>query len=765
MTSNSLTAISSEWFKGLKNLQTLILTSNFIEKIDTNVWQDCVFLASLNLKSNQLRTLTPYMFKYAVNLGKIFLNENKIQIIEKNAFTGLEKSLTFLNLTDNRLEYLKSYYFSGLKKLDTLGIKKNMISFIEVNTFKDLTSLKSLDLDRNSLFEIEPGVLSSLLLLETLSLRFNCLKSMHVFTNLTKLKSLDLGSNRITRIDLGYLLENSPKLSKLVLADNVFDDRVLYVSQVKINSLDISRTNLEVIKIDKSMSSLSSFDISDSPFLKNISGLEYTSLTSFYLRNISSSLLESIDMDHFIPDLAELDISGNKLNRVYDSFFEMNNMKNLNLSNTLQVESVSDIFTWSSTMIRIDLSGNGLSRVSINQKSSFLGYLNLARNRISQLDDIGSSEYLQDLDLSYNQLTMLKRKWFQGFPYLCYLYLSNNQIEYIEPDSFTMETFSYLDLNNNRLKHFLYVYFSQDLTNSINLNSIKLFNNSLKSFDFTGLSVLYEVRSSNNNLTYRDINSFRYSSLDMSILFLDYNNLTFIEKEFFSKALSMEILNISHNQITYIEPGSFSSLKLLKQLDLSYNQISELSSTIFNGVSALTFIDLSHNRLKTIQSDLFKGLNKLSYLGLESNLIKVNEDFSFKDVNRLVRLSIDANSAHLPFSNLTLVGLEAISFITVSAEYFNSRQNLIAVKESLLSNSGRFVMSRSYSSQVKIDYYRAISINYRQLPILYTYRECFNIMYLARNGIQLNVNTEEGVELLVDQCSFIIGKVFVQDLY
>lgn len=699
------------------------------------------------------------MFTDANTLQILDLTKNQIDVVEMNAFAGLENSLTILTLSSNRLEYLKRCYFSGLDKLNTLYINDNLISFIEVGTFSDLINLVDLDLSKNALFHIPPGVLSDLPSLVYLTLSQNCLKSINNFNNLPSLYSLELSSNNIAYINFSSLNNNSPILEKVLISDNIFESRFLYVSGLTIKELDLSLTNLEGIKIERTMPKLSSLNISNNPFLKSLVGLENTGLRNFYLKNVSLSLFKSIDLSRLISQLTKLDLSDNKLDQTNITLNDKIKIDFLFLSNTHSTKSIMNILNNSIILDTLDLSNNQLPYVLTHEIGKHFIRLHLANNEIRELDELISSESLSYLDLSFNQLKLIKKKWFEGFPGLVGIYLSNNMIEFIEHDSFFMFYLNVVDFQNNRLKYFSHVYFDQYLARQFRINSVLIYNNNISLLDMNGFELLTNLDASKNSLTNERIYNLRYCSSHTQVISLSNNNLTHIDQTILFKTVLLEKLNFSHNQIAYVDENSFSSLILLGSLDLSHNQIAHLPNNVFDGLTFLTYLDLSHNQLMTINMQVFRKLVSLEYLGLSFNQIKLIEDFSFQDLGLLFTLTLDLNSQVLTFSKETFTGLESISFLKISPEYFNSRENLIALKESLLSNSGIYVGSKSYYSELQIEYYRAISLNYVDLPTHYPYSECYNIMYLARNGIQLNVNTEQGVRLFVSQCSLYFKKL------
>eukprot|EP00058_Branchiostoma_floridae_P002702 XP_002588190.1 hypothetical protein BRAFLDRAFT_68832 [Branchiostoma floridae] len=110
--------------------------------------------------------------------------------------------------------------------------------------------------------------------------------------------------------------------------------------------------------------------------------------------------------------------------------------------------------------------------------------------------------------------------------------------------------------------------------------------------------------------------------LGLNLLYLDYNNLTHVKKDWFAKLRSPDaliVLSLSHNKIADIEPESFARLIWLKGLFLKNNSLSHLRPEWFRGLTDLTRLDLAYNRLQTLPNYSFVPLTKLSSLDVSNN--------------------------------------------------------------------------------------------------------------------------------------------------
>ncbi|XP_062863313.1 peroxidasin homolog [Trichomycterus rosablanca] len=113
-------------FRGLRNLNTLLLNNNHIKRIPRGAFEDLE------------------------NLKYLYLYKNEIQSIDRQAFKGLV-SLEQLYLHFNNIDVLEPESFVHLPKLERLFLHNNRITQLTLGTFSHLQAMKRLRLDSNSL--------------------------------------------------------------------------------------------------------------------------------------------------------------------------------------------------------------------------------------------------------------------------------------------------------------------------------------------------------------------------------------------------------------------------------------------------------------------------------------------------------------------------------------------------------------------------------------------------------------------------------------
>ncbi|XP_028828895.1 leucine rich repeat transmembrane neuronal 4 like 1 isoform X2 [Denticeps clupeoides] len=102
-------------------------------------------------------------------------------------------------------------------------------------------------------------------------------------------------------------------------------------------------------------------------------------------------------------------------------------------------------------------------------------------------------------------------------------------------------------------------------------------------------------------------------------LSLRYNSLHTLLPYQFAHLNQLLWLYLDHNQVAFVDSRAFQGVRRLKELILSSNQISQLHNATFHGVPNLRSLDLSFNKLQALQSGQFHGLRKLQNLHLRSN--------------------------------------------------------------------------------------------------------------------------------------------------
>lgn len=148
-----------------------------------------------------------------------------------------------------------------------------------------------------------------------------------------------------------------------------------------------------------------------------------------------------------------------------------------------------------------------------------------------------------------------------------------------------------------------------------------------------------------------------FVNISVRLFFLNDNNITAVEPGTFDTIHPYDrhgsiMLSLHGNLLESIKRGIFNNLKL-NTLYLQNNQIKFVEKGAFNNISGLKHLDLSNNLLETIGVGIFKNLGDSLYLKLTKNKIKFVNPKAF-EYNTNMQLHLNANELNITkeyFSN------------------------------------------------------------------------------------------------------------------
>ena len=358
--------------------------------------------------------------------------------------------MAILNLSYNSLQVIPKKTFPKLYELHTMDLSHNEISDIDGATLSNLGTLRHLNLSYNNMTTLGGSTIAFNTLVE-LDLSFNGLKdvSRSAFTRLPSIRSLYLQHN-----DIANIFQLPISLNELNLADN------------KISKIPPHRTW-------PVMNALLSLDLSNNQLgceggLEAGSFVNLISLQSLFLSNNSLSVvpwqaladMPSIQHIYFdqnfinelgraafgrLPVVFTLDLSRNNISSISDRAFEgLLQLLRLNLSSNAIEFIPPGAFHGLVSLRTLDLSLNSLEKLdnkthSLLEDCLSLERVNLSQNTISTITPKTFPESpwipyrLAEIDLSYNQLTVLTKELLIGTKKVKILSLRANQINEIRP--------------------------------------------------------------------------------------------------------------------------------------------------------------------------------------------------------------------------------------------------------------------------------------------------------------------------------------------
>lgn len=220
--------------------------------------------------------------------------------------------------------------------------------------------------------------------------------------------------------------------------------------------------------------------------------------------------------------------------------------------------------------------------------------LDLSNNFIRHMHTL-ALPFLEQLDVSSNQLDLISEGFFENLAELEDLNLSRNKLN------------NNLGSNSKALQ-FVSGLRSLDISmNSLSDDAVKLYLRNKSSLD--------QLKMSGNALQRLSHRMFK-DSKNLRTISIDNNLISVIEQETFETLTRLEALNLAQNNIAYI-----CDFKLyhLKYLNLSRNSIEFFVTHEDERLYRLEILDLSFNKL--LYFPIVPKLNRLRYLYLQKNKI------------------------------------------------------------------------------------------------------------------------------------------------
>ena len=294
---------------------------------------------------------------------------------------------------------------------------------------------------------------------------------------------------------------------------------------------------------------------------------------------------------------------------------------------------------------------------------------------------------ITELSLTNNFVTELPGGLFNnsGLVHLKKLLLSYNKITYLKPDQFiSLQNLKFLDLDHNQI-------------------------DSVEPDTFTGLLNLEELIMKNNKIT--DLKDNQFMSLSrLRLLYLGYNRIQNMEPTVFTGLLNLQSLCLKHNKITHLKLNQFMFLPKLRSVILNNNEIQNVEPGAFTiHSSLLQFINLNFNSITVLPDDLFQGktLTQLHRIFLQNNNISMIPKCVFTSsllpnlkVIRLGGNNIQIITSTHDFSlpKLKALSLDRNNLTSIPADMFDSN-NWTALSTLILkSNRLSYLPSNVFSS-------------------------------------------------------------------
>ncbi|XP_077565711.1 leucine-rich repeats and immunoglobulin-like domains protein 3 [Stigmatopora nigra] len=322
------------------NITTMVLANNRFSKITTEQLRPFLALETLDLSNNNIVEIKANSFP-ALPLKNLFLNNNRISILETGCFTNISSSLQVLRLNRNRLSSIPAKIFQ-LPNLQHLELSRNRVRRVEGLTFHGLHALRSLKMQRNGLSRLMDGAFWGLSNMETLQLDYNNLTEVSKgwLYGLLTLQQLHLGHNAISRVRPDAW-EFCQKLSELNLSSNHLSrlEESSFVGLSLLDELHIGNNRISFIADGafRGLSSLQTLDLQNNMISWTIEDMNgpFSALEKLKKIFLQGNQIRSVTKKSFsgLDALQHLDLSNNAIMSIQaNAFSQMKNLQELRLN-------------------------------------------------------------------------------------------------------------------------------------------------------------------------------------------------------------------------------------------------------------------------------------------------------------------------------------------------------------------------------------------------------------------------------------------------
>ena len=348
-----------------------------------------------------------------------------------------------------------------------------------------------------------------------------------------------------------------------------------------------------------------------------------------------------------LANLENLDLSGNQLRSLPQSFAKLTKLRGLKLRHN-RLSSVPQLIGRLANLRWLDLASNALTSLpeSLGQLRN-LEALTLYGNKLATVpSSIEQLQNLRGLDLAYCELTSLPES-LAGLARLESLHLEGNNLASLPSSLGKLAKLQTLDLGSNRFS---------SLPESID--------------QLTGLLVLHIDHNKLTSLPH-SVGELR----NLRILQVASNEVISLPHSI-GRLKSLETLCVLHNGLKSL-PNSIGQLRNLKILDLQNNRLASLPESI-GRLRALRTLRLQSNRLTSLPESM-ADLNKLAEMDVSSNLLG-SVPPSFARLPILDRIQLAGNPLNPALASAYERGLHELQVYLQSLEETAQREKLYEAK-------------------------------------------------------------------------------------
>lgn len=184
------------------NVRSVFLNNNSIVRIERNAFDNMTYLTYVQLEYNKLKEIDSDWFKNSPRVFSVFYNHNTITTIPEGAYKNFVKTFEIpIFLMNNAIESIHPDAFDGLTKIGDVYLSRNRIKELN-DTFPSAEYVRNVYLDFNELECLSEGFKMTPLVgsinVEGNPLRCDCLLDLEYWTQLYNL-TLIVNPDKIDR--------------------------------------------------------------------------------------------------------------------------------------------------------------------------------------------------------------------------------------------------------------------------------------------------------------------------------------------------------------------------------------------------------------------------------------------------------------------------------------------------------------------------------------------------------------------------------------
>ncbi|KAH8283340.1 hypothetical protein KR054_007903 [Drosophila jambulina] len=375
-----------------------------------------------------------HLFETFPHLKTLDVSNTNILELTRNAFSAAS-NLTYLNLAYNNLTSIQTSVFIGANVLMRLDLSYNDITSLSVNAFCGLHTISQIFLTGNRLKELHSDIFKDNEYLEKVSFEGNLLTTIQpeVFRNMRRIKEVNLSNNQLIHIHPDTFAE-AASLENLVLSYNQLRNFQLTEKNI-VHQLHLDNNHLTNLTINATRFVRASHN--------NISELFLHQSLHIETLDLSANRLTSISNITNITYMLYLDVSDNPIGPLnISTFAQLKRLRGLNLRGTGIRELKFGMFSKQKYLEELDLSFNNLTSLNLDM---FVPYLtNLKKFLVdgNELRELQGNRSFSDTFPQLQKLGVSRNRF--NCSYLHHLLippsLAESVVLNIEPDNNLEET-------------------------------------------------------------------------------------------------------------------------------------------------------------------------------------------------------------------------------------------------------------------------------------------------------------------------------------